>query len=409
MPERTETCIITTIHIPSTTTPGYTGSLAFLPPSFRRPLSFRQKVCDRILRILSISSVVGSFMFASVKVCQVSYRLAASIANGSAREKSTSMFEVFFYLPLVALDLRSFLTLVIFYVKRDAFFQLIEEAIGLWKTCFPQLQAKTCLLPRLKKLTVFMVFATVLLVFVRPAVLWSDTLTDPKQNETIWSEINLAPIPFKVYNWHWIAGEFVCRHIPFILSQQSQICAVILCFIVMDIQKEIIRDISIEFTDEHTALWDGSWNLDILQQRVDLWTSNYVAVLNLIKRINSHFGLIFIVMYCLDFSVVLGYASWLLTANSDSTLLYCMGALTGTLTFGLFATCFAVPLIMIHERVEKTFESRPKQILITWPSFDDMSFYALFHRVRSFQSYCTSWGKTWPAKSRKCRQWTVWV
>ena len=110
----------------------------------------------------------------------------------------------------------------------------------------------------------------------------------------------------------------------------------------------------IEAATNSNAVEKNSVNNLLNEQKLIKWTDLHVGLMLLTQQINTHFGLIFLVTYCLDFLAVLGSAArFVISAapNEQHAGPYYAVAFLGIFIFGVSATFLPIPMVAVHEKV----------------------------------------------------------
>ena len=303
------------------------------------------------MRIISLGFIVATLLASCLKTVQFGYNLSFSFGGGAAARGKSSLLDAMYFFPGVAWDFRSLLVFSAFYLKRNDCRRLVEEVHQLFLFCYPEEKEIKKLTSKLKSSSIKLLLMTIFVSWMRCALLWADLFTDASKNITLWSEVNTQPVTMHVSNWGYVFVEFFCRYVPFPLSQQVQIVAVMLGVVLSGIIGKILQEITLATNNIQTQTNSKTLNLSLLAETLNKWSKIHVKLMLLINELNDYFGVILLTTYLLDVSCVLGSASWLIAGNENTPAIHYAASLFNALSLGGMATLFCVPFVVVQEKV----------------------------------------------------------
>ena len=318
-----------------------------------KTLSVQRKIFVLAGCVISWSILLGTAVFASLKIAEVGYGFRSYFPGVTSTDKKRStILDVFFYLPDGAINVRCFLVLAIFHAKRHSFNELSDNIFTLVETFFEDAEVKQALYRKIKKTSLILMVSTTMIFLAWPLIVWPETLASI--NGTLQSEINTPPIPLNLAHWQFLFIEIFFRHLPYILSQQVYLCAIVFSLFLSEVLTVMSREIKAETALNNEQFPSSSKKRlhGIDDWKLRRWKDAYVRLMVINRSVNEHFDFIFLLTYSLDFLAVLGSASWLLTGDEKSSVLYYVSSFTGILVFGAFATLLPLPFVIFHEKVE---------------------------------------------------------
>ena len=290
---------------------------------------------------MALGTLVGTWTFACLRLMDTCYSVATDTTI-------SSMFNILYSLPGVALVWRAAFVLQIMFFKRKSAFLILNNVFAL-----PSFSPEQVLhvSPKVRKLAVLLLVVSFILQMSWPITrLLCDIETAGFNTTTefMWATANQSLFFFGMSNWQYLCMDVALRHFPFVLSQQMIIMVAISCIILADRLKRFIQDVTGACMDQEV---DGA----ALAKKLTTWRKIYENIKGLSRQIETHLGPVFVMAYCGDFMVVLGTASWFLTpyvSVRDSMATCCT-----LLAFGSSAMFLAITLINVHEKVSHTFSS----------------------------------------------------
>ncbi|OWA54824.1 hypothetical protein BV898_19218 [Hypsibius exemplaris] len=252
------------------------------------------------------------------------------------------LHSLLYFLPDLTATGRGLPVLATMYYKRNRWAGLKQRAIEFVAYCFTDPDAERRLYRKIRLLSVGSIFITIVSYILWVSAAWTEAVQGLVANNDSLSylEIQFYPFPIRLSLVQRIVLDSFFTTLPYILSQQAQLCGVFLVIILSEgltrLREEIVR--------ERENL--GS----LTTERVHRWVMIHARMMELIDEIGETFQVIFLLSYVLDFLNVIGSSAFFLNANMITsywsyiyyTATFCM--------FGLYATALAYPLIQVVEK-----------------------------------------------------------
>ena len=298
---------------------------------------------SRLIQVLkttiALGTLVGTWTFACLKLMDTCYSVATDTTI-------SSMLNILYSLPGVALAWRAAFVLQVMFIKRKSVSLLLNDVVAL-AYFSPELVFHV--FPKIRKLSVFLLVASFILQMSWPVTQLLYDIEAEGFNTTtefMWATANQSFFFFGILNWQYVCMDVILRHLPFVLAQQIIIMVSLSCIVLAEILKRIVREVKQAGVDQQI-------DFAALTKKLTAWRDFYENVRSFSRKIEAHFGLVIFVAYCGDFMVVLGATSWFLTplVGVQSYMATCCPLLA----FGSSATFLAITLINVHEKVPRTF------------------------------------------------------
>ena len=152
-----------------------------------------------------------------------------------------------------------------------------------------------------------------------------------------------------------VAVATLLSSVPYILSQQVYICALILAILLNESLKALSHSIYAEVSsfnvdkDDPPEKYDGQ-KLALLSLKVVKWETYHTQILIFFGSVNEFFSLPLFLIHGMDFLAVLGFVANVVV-NSRSDIMSHVYLIGSSLVFLLYGTVFLGPLVSVHEKV----------------------------------------------------------
>ena len=317
---------------------------------------------------IALGTLVGTWTFACLKLTKTCYNVATNTTI-------SSIINILYGLPGVALAWRAAFVLHIMFIKRKSVWLLLNDIVA-FAYFSPELVLH--FFPKIRKLSVFLLVASFILQMSWPITQLLYDIEAAGFNTTtefMWATANQSFFFFETLNWQYYCMDVILRHLPFVLAQQIIIMVSMSCIVLAEILKRFVREVTEAGVDQQI-------DFAALTKKLTAWRDFYENVRGFSRKIEAHFGLVIFVAYCGDFMVVLGATSWFLTplVGVQSYMATCCPLLA----FGSSATFLAITLINVHEKVSRTFS--PTR------TFSDLFLIHWFCREKNHLKPCVTWG-----------------
>ncbi|OWA54218.1 hypothetical protein BV898_18629 [Hypsibius exemplaris] len=252
------------------------------------------------------------------------------------------LHSLLYYLPDLTATGRGLPVLATMYYKRNRWAGLKQRTNEFVAYCFTDPDAERRLYRKIKLLSVGSCFITIVSYILWVSCAWTETVIGLLANNGSLShlEIQFYPFPIRLSLVQRIVLDSFFTTLPYILSQQAQLCGVFLVIILSEgltrLREEIVR--------ERENL--GS----LTTERVHRWVMIHARMMELVDEIGETFQVIFLLSYVLDFLNVIGSSAFFLNANMITSYWSYIYYIATFCMFGLNATALAYPLIQVVEK-----------------------------------------------------------
>ncbi|OWA53555.1 hypothetical protein BV898_17978 [Hypsibius exemplaris] len=227
-----------------TTVLRFTGFLplyAYHSPTVQRP---RRNLSTYLSTMVAICLITGTIYPITTNFMRAVYVLA--FPSVQIDTNTAGLVLLMEKIPYGLISLRAFLVLILFFRKRNTFSTLALDM----SMCLPSNRGFA------ERITVLCSWVGLLVTALFP-VAWECfsvlQILITSRNTTLLSRDAYEPLPIPVVFWHHQLSVFLLRCIPFILSQQVYLTAMVLAWMASSELKRIARDIAWE-TAQYTGL-----------------------------------------------------------------------------------------------------------------------------------------------------------
>ncbi|OWA53855.1 hypothetical protein BV898_18275 [Hypsibius exemplaris] len=328
------------------------GFLPHHPIGIWPSLNFRQKVYSILSTAAVAILICGTFGSSCLQSAFFLYGLVHPNSVG-VYEQHKGLLVVMERLPSFSINTRSLLILSVFLFKRNAFSFLLTEASTLIELVFSEKQSRQRLRRKLKLVSLAFLYGTFAFHVVWQYASWADFMSGAT-NVNLTSTNALAPLPLPIRTWHFLIIDCFFNILPFCLSQQVYVCGILSALVVSHCLQVFAGEIRNEaamyknFKKDHDATKAMAGTGDRLQR----WERIHYQTLQLVKSVNTFFGLIFLITYGFDLLTMLGYTAKIVSDDAQTAFMYAF-AVGSVAVFGVYTTVFPFPLVMAHEKCER--------------------------------------------------------
>jgi hypothetical protein len=330
-----------------------TGILPFYDRSKTPRPTLTQKVLQTGLTAVAVCFLIGTLLSSGL---QGAIFLWGVFHPDPSMNSSETIFTILRELPFFFVNCRGFFVLLIFFIKRNSFSILLQETFTLIRNSFSSQQAEK-LMRRFHQVSVVLFVVTVALNVLWESVTWL-MFFQTTPNITFDGDQGLTPIPVKFPQIYTLFLTIFFRACPFIASQQIFVCSMVIVMVLTEAINELDRKIKEEtvFFEEQkfTSGIIGEQQIESTESKVKSWEYSYLRLQLFLQSINGFFGLIFFLIYGMDFVAVLGFTSSLIqnsqsshVLESTATWIFCV------IVFLSYGTLFFWPLVLVYEKVSR--------------------------------------------------------
>ncbi|OQV20618.1 hypothetical protein BV898_05437 [Hypsibius exemplaris] len=290
-------------------------------------------------------------------------------ANSTTESKQFGLIEFMEQIPYILINLRAFVVLLEFFLKRHRWTTLSMEASQVFCQLQPPLPYRYYACATARGISWFAFALT-----AAAAVGWESMnqidifVSNP--NRTLLSDDVWRPLPIKVHAWQHIIHLALFRLLPFILSQQVYLCAMSLARVVYLRLDQLKRSIAREIA-EHTLCADWHWHshwsntlaasnsrqirLLATKQSLAQWEACHFQLLRLTDSVNRHFQWTFLAGFGIDYLTILCMASRMVTGTAHTVLnnVFAVGTMA---LFGVYIAGSAITFIRVHDTSSQLFK-----------------------------------------------------
>ncbi|OQV18009.1 hypothetical protein BV898_07950 [Hypsibius exemplaris] len=172
----------------------------------------------------------------------------------------------------------------------------------------------------------------------------------PDRSLVIRSILVLATLFRKRSHWETLRVQYVLIEclfgiLPFLLSQQAQLCEIILVTLLFRSLSRFLHEIR----DEGLAYQNHTGDVILTFHKVHRWRKIHARMKRFVADVLDSFQFIFLVGYLSDTLNVLGSTSFIISTDLVTSYWSYLHSIGTFVTFELFASLFSLPLIQVHE------------------------------------------------------------
>jgi hypothetical protein len=312
-------------------------------------------------KVLSVIRMIFAFCILTGALYSTAFQAAIIVAgffhgiqaNDDSRKPKNldAILPVMGVLPFFTIDGRAFLALILLFIKRRHWNSLMLETNNFMQVCFPS-NALDGLIKSIQRIAVTLCALTVLLVILWEFVNWHAYLGS--DSNLIKSNHTAHYLPITYHMYQNIIIWVIFSTLPFILSQQVYLCAVILAIILSKAIDRLISQINEERVyyegKKGTFLVITEKDIEGTEVKVKNWEICRMQSLLFCGSLNKIFSLILFAIYTLDFLTLLGFTSSLMREDGVNVT-RSWYLIFGDLVFLSYGTVFLLPLVAVYEKV----------------------------------------------------------
>jgi hypothetical protein len=333
-----------------------TGFISYWNDSSNYSLSCKQKIISAIMNSIAILLLCGTGYFGCLKSALFIYNfLYSTSANDSDQNESGLLFALR-ELPFRAISTRCFFVLSVAFIKRQSLMNLISDASDLILLSLPDEKARQLFLLRIKLMSVVILGVTFAGHILWEYLEWVYFFGGWSSSALFAKEIALLPHTSylsKMYTWQYLIIYCIFNILPFVLSQQIFLCAILLAVVLSDVLQALREEIDCQraaYGSLQTTR-DRKNKYELTARKLTKWETIHHGALVLVENINHYFRSIFLVTYLLDLLTMLGFASRMSAeVVSFTDYLFSIGSV---FLFGFYMTVLPVPLVRVYEKVKE--------------------------------------------------------
>jgi hypothetical protein len=325
-----------------------------LLPLSGRKVSKKVFFFNLILLLIALCFLLGTLYSSGFSAAFFLYGLFYPSLTDLGTTKTDPILAVLQLLPFFTINVRALSVLFVLFLKRRSWKGLMDETQDFLQACFPCCRLRAVIVAKMKKASMVLFVATFTLHVLWEYAEWVVFL-EGIPNVTMSETDNIAaPLPMKYYLFEYIILWTLFSTIPFILSQQVYVCAIILAMVLGEAVKRL--DLQIQEELKYYKERNGSSvgvsdkELELTEGKVKIWEFYRMQILVLLGSVNNFFSLILFAIYGMDFLTLLGFTSNLIkNPRSDvDSYTYLIGS---SVIFVLYGTIFLIPFVKVHEEV----------------------------------------------------------
>ncbi|OWA53140.1 hypothetical protein BV898_17575 [Hypsibius exemplaris] len=290
------------------------------------------EIGDRITTGVGLALIVGALGDLALQICRTTYRVAyLTLAPGYLEGRSQSgILSIMGVMPAFILSVRGITVMIATFWKRDSLPDLFRETEKLLTVTF---------LGDFLTGTEFRKFRFFSLIFLLPL------------QQFIGNYLN--PMPVQLYAWQYACVYAVLNVFPFLLSQHVYIGGVVLSWLlrksIQTLKHELIH--TIEVIRNGSGISCSSDRYTLLTEQLRRWERILFRANCVASRINHSYGWVFLATHVFDALNMLCLSSWIFSVM-DTIGEYAF-ALGSVIVFGVYATVFPIPMVMVAEEANR--------------------------------------------------------
>jgi 7tm Chemosensory receptor len=324
-----------------------------LLPYYNMPFHSLSKQ-QKMVSVISIGLLIGLFgssvYFCGIYTTFVIHAIVHPHPISLDSEDGNGLLKIVKTLPFWCVAVRGLSVPIVFFIKRHSWRQLtveVSDLLNLFKCHFSA--------GKIKRTSIALIVVTFCLHVVWVFTDWNDYLSGPG-NLTLSSDLILPPFPKSMMHlWGFLISECFGNHLPFLLSQQIYLCAILVVVVMAEALQSVLREI------QHQTLLHRSktshqlmkWKqIQRTRDKVQQWEDKHFKMFLLTQHVNHLFGCIFLIIFGLDVVSIIGFSSLLMNEHEKTyTMALYICAIGSVIIFGLYTTILPIPLIMLHDKV----------------------------------------------------------
>ncbi|OQV20623.1 hypothetical protein BV898_05441 [Hypsibius exemplaris] len=254
-------------------------------------------------------------------------------------------------LPYGAINLRGLLVLALFFYKRHSWHELARQTQVLLHLACPVTAINHLPRKAMTYLSGSLLFLTASGHVIFEAVEWCYTWNPGSPSATLpaFSAISTVPVLKEAYAWPFLTLYFCFSTVPFVLSQQVYVCAIVLARCLHKVLATLEQELLSE--SRRWEQYARPSSLDNLARKVATWEYLHVRTVLMVQAMNQFFGEIFLVTYLLDVLVAVCFATQLIGEETDHSLLFYFVWLGSFVLFGAYAMLLPLPFVLLNSQV----------------------------------------------------------
>jgi hypothetical protein len=300
------------------------------------------------LSCVAVSLLCGTLFFSCFESTMLFYVFLYPTSNSSYQRK-VGLLEILERLPFCAMNFRGLIVMSVCFAKRNHWSDLFKETASLISRCFDDKLAKQRLFRQIKYLSTGLLIMTFCIHLLWKTVKWIDYLS--AENITLSSDGIAGPLPIKMLTWQYIVLDYLFRAVPFVLSQQVYVCAIMLVVTLSGALQNLTEQMNREKLVYQLGIGQNinekGWKKT--EANLKKWKNIHFDMLRLTDRLNTFFRLIFFITFRLDLLTLLCFASWIITGKREM-ISYAFSS-GSVLLFGIYVTFFPLPMVIVYEKV----------------------------------------------------------